>query len=62
MKEYYSARDIKQITGCGTTKSYDLINKLQEMFKKEYPNAIMIQAKIPIWYFEKIMLGKERSD
>lgn len=59
MKEYYNAKDIQKITGCGVTKSYDIIVKLQDMFKKEHPNAITIQAKIPIWYFEKIMLGKE---
>lgn len=60
MKEYYSAKDIQKIVGCGNTKSYDIVNKLQQSFKKEYPNTITIQAKIPIWYFEKIMLGKER--
>ena len=59
MKEYYSAKDIQKIIGCGSTKSYDIVNKLQQSFKKEYPNTIIIQAKIPIWYFEKIMLGKE---
>lgn len=62
MKEYYTAKDIQQIVGCGNTKSYDIIVKLQEKFKKEYPDTITIQAKIPIWYFEKIMLGIERSD
>ena len=62
MKEYYDAKDIKNIVGCGTTKTYDIIKKLQESFQKEFPNSMMVQAKIPIWYFEKIMLGKERSD
>jgi hypothetical protein len=60
MKEYYSAKDIQKITECSKSMAYDIIRKLREKFSQEYPDAITIQGKIPIWYFEKIMMNKER--
>lgn len=50
--KFYKAKDIKEITGLGTTATYDLIKKLQSDFKKEYPNSIILRAKIPKWYFD----------
>ena len=58
MKEYYNAKDIQQITECSKSMAYEIIRQLRERFIKEYPDAITIQGKIPIWYFEKIMKNK----
>lgn len=60
MKEYYDVKDIQKITECSKSLAYDIIRKLREKFSQEYPEAITIQGKIPIWYFEKIMMNKER--
>lgn len=60
--DYYGASSIQKITGCKQTFAYDLIRKLQTSFKKEYPEAIVIQGKIPIWYFEKKLLNKGNSN
>lgn len=60
MKEYYDANDIQKIAECSKSLAYDIIRKLREKFSQEYPEAITIQGKIPIWYFEKIMMNKER--
>lgn len=62
VKEYYNVNDVKQIIGCGKSYAYEIISKLKERFSKEYPDAIVINGKIPIWYFEKVMMSKERSD
>jgi hypothetical protein len=60
MKEFYNAKDIQKITECSQTKAYDIIRLLRARFEKEYPEAITIQGKIPIWYFnEKILCKKE---
>ena len=61
MKEYYNAKDIQKITECSQSMAYDIIRKLRRLFNKEYPEAITIQGKIPIWYFEEKMKCK-RSD
>ena len=55
MKEYYNAKDVQQIIGCSQNLSYEIIRKLQLKFEKLYPEAIKIQGKIPIWYFNKAM-------
>lgn len=62
MKSYYNAKDIEEIIECGKTKAYEIIKQLREKFENEYPDAIPIQGRIPIWYFEKIMMNKERGD
>lgn len=61
MKEYYGAKDVQRITGCGETLAYRIIRKLREDFEREYPNAITIQGKIPIWYFEDRMVLKRKE-
>ncbi len=58
-KDYYNASDICAITGSSKSWCYDLIRKLRERFLNEYKDAILPQAKIPIWYFEKIMKNKK---
>lgn len=61
MRDYYNASDVKQITGCSQSLAYEIIRKLKESFKKKYPNAISIQGKIPIWYFEEMMMNKKKG-
>lgn len=61
MRDYYNASDVKQITGCSQSLAYEIIRKLKESFEKKYPNAISIQGKIPIWYFEEMMMNKKKG-
>ena len=61
MRDYYNASDVKQITGCSQSLAYEIIRKLKESFEKKYPNAICIQGKIPIWYFEEMMMNKKKG-
>lgn len=53
MKEFYSAKDISQITGLAKSASYSLLNKLQEKIKKEIPGYIIVTGRIPINYFNE---------
>lgn len=62
MKEYYNAKDIQIIVECSQAMAYKIIRQLQSKFYDEYPEAIPIQGKIPIWYFEKIMKNKKGGD
>ena len=62
MNDYYTVKDIQNITGSSQSLSYEIIRKLRTKFEKEYPDAITIQGKIPIWYFEKKMMNKKRGD
>jgi hypothetical protein len=34
---------------------------MREDFEREYPEAITIQGKIPIWYFEDRMVLKRKG-
>ena len=61
MRDYYNASDVKRITGCSQSLAYEIIRKLKESFEKKYPNAISIQGKIPIWYFEEMMMNKKKG-
>lgn len=54
--KYYTSKDIQEITGCGSTKSYEIIAELNKRLKKEYPGTITLEAKVPIWYFNKKLL------
>lgn len=59
MRDYYNAKDIQKITGASQSLAYEIIRKLRESFKKKYPEAIQIQGRIPIWYFEQTMMNKK---
>lgn len=59
VKNYYNAKDIQTITGCSKSLAYEIIRKLKDSFEKRYPESIPIQGKIPIWYFEEIMMNKK---
>lgn len=61
MKSYYSAKDIQEITGCKKSRAYEIIRELQIRFEKKYPESIPIQGRIPIWYFEKVMMNREET-
>ena len=61
MKDYYNAKDVQKITDCSQSLAYEIIRKLRESFANEYPEAISIQGKIPIWYFEKKMMNKRQE-
>lgn len=62
MKDYYNASDIQKITGASKSLAYEIIRKLKESFEKKYPNAIPIQGRIPIWYFEETMMNKRKTE
>lgn len=62
MKDYYNASDIQKITGISKSLAYEIIRKLRNSFEKKYPNAISIQGRIPIWYFEETMMNKRRVE
>ena len=50
-----------QITGASQNLAYSIIRRLRASFSKKYPDAILIQAKIPIWYFEEVMMNKKKE-
>lgn len=50
MKEFYNAQDVQKVTGCSRPEAYKIIRQMRESFEIEYPEAITIQGKIPIWY------------
>ena len=60
--DYYTAKEVQKITGASQNNAYEIIRKLREMFKEEYPKAIQIQGRIHKWYFEKIMMNKEGKE
>lgn len=59
MKDYYNVKDVQKITGASASLAYEIIRKLKKTFELKYPNAISIQGRIPIWYFEEIMMNKK---
>ena len=60
--DYYSVKDVMEVTGASQTLAYEIIRKLRSTFTKEYPDAITIQGRIPKWYFEKIMKNKKGDE
>lgn len=58
-KDYYNAKDIQQLSGCSQSLAYQIIRKLRDKFTKKYPESITIQGKIPVWFFEEVMLNKK---
>lgn len=61
MKEFYNANDVQKITECSKSMAYEIIRRLKKDFEREYPEALTIQGKIPIWYFEKRMVLKNKE-
>lgn len=60
--DYYTAKDVMEVTGAGKSLSYEIIRKLRDSFHEEYPDAITIQGRIPKWYFEKTMKNKKGDE
>lgn len=57
--KYYNCKDIIDLTGLGKTATYELIKKLNEKLKREYPGTVTLDGKVPKWYFdEKMMIEK----
>lgn len=50
--EYYNAKEIKEKIGCCLSKAYELIDSLNKCLKEEYPRLIVIEHKVPIWYWD----------
>lgn len=61
MKDYYTVKDIMNITGYKKSRAYEILIDLRVMFKKEYPDSISFAGKIPCWYAEKILKNKKDS-
>ena len=59
---YYNALDITNITGLGKSACYELIKKLNEKLKREYPGTIIIKGKIPKWYFDEKTMCIKKGD
>lgn len=59
-RDYYNVKDIQKVTGVSQTLAYEIIRKLRDSFQKKYPEAISIQGRIPIWYFEDVMMNKKK--
>lgn len=61
MKDYYNAKDVKEITGASQSLAYEIIRRLRDSFEDKYPEAIPIRGRIPAWYFEEVMRNKKES-
>lgn len=53
----YGVKEIMEITKYGKSKSYRIIEMIQNQMKKEDKNVIIIGKRVPINYFEKYVLG-----
>lgn len=56
--EYYDVNDVMEMTNTKRNKSYEIIRNLNEKFKKNYPDAEIIQGKIRKDFYNRVM-GKE---
>lgn len=53
----YGVKEIMNITGYGESKSYRIIDMIQEKMKKEDNNVIIIGKRVPKQYFDRFVLG-----
>lgn len=61
--QYYTAKEVMEMTGTGLNKAYDIIRKLNKSFRAEYPKSVPIQGKVLKWYFdEKMGIKKDCSE
>lgn len=58
----YGAKEVSLLTSKSKSSAYELINKLQKEFLKEDNTRIIINGKIPINYFNKVVLGIDSSE
>ena len=51
--KYYNAKQISEMTGLALSTARHKIQILNEELKEKYPNQIIFQGKIPIWFWEE---------
>ncbi len=51
--KYYNAHQIAEIIGYALSTARHKIQILNEELKEKYPNQIIFQEKIPIWFWEE---------
>lgn len=51
--KYYNAKQIAEMTGYSLSNAHKIIQNLNEELKEKYPNQIIFQGKIPIWFWEE---------
>ena len=49
-KEYYSAKDIAKKLDCCLSTAYEKIEDLNQLLIQKYPNIVIFEKKIPIWF------------
>ena len=59
--KYYNVQDIKDLTGLSQSKCYGIIRELNKSYKKAYPNAVLAQGSIPVFWFEQAMGIKKEN-
>lgn len=53
--QYYTAKDIEEMTGSKLNKSYEIVRNLNKKYKKRFPDCELIQGKVPKWFFHEVM-------
>lgn len=64
-KMYYAPSDIMRILERSDSYARRLISRLNKSMKEQYPNIMVIENRIPIWYWEEItkpMKGNEENE
>lgn len=59
--DFYRVKDVMEILGCSQSYAYQVLAELREIFKKEYPDALTMEGRIPKWFFEKKFKNKGES-
>ena len=52
-KEYYSAKDIAKKLDCCLSTAYEKIEDLNQLLIQKYPNIVIFEKKIPIWFWNE---------
>ena len=57
VKKYYNAKDVSEILGYASNKSYKIIRELNDSLENEYgkkgKEIMIFPGRVPIWYFNK---------
>lgn len=56
-KDFYNVKDLMELTGLKKTTCYELMSKLQDLFKKENPNCVVFGKIILKDFYNQKMLG-----
>ena len=57
----YTAKDISEILHVSLQTAYKILRELQRQFMNDNPDCIVITRCIPVDYFNKKILGKEKK-